>query len=107
MKKTLLLLYLIFIGIVCWAQREIMGQVVENDSKTPVQGVSITIKNSNIGTTTDANGMFRLSVPSGAATLVISSSGFSSKEINLADGQTSYDISISRNLQSLDEVVVV
>jgi TonB-linked SusC/RagA family outer membrane protein len=108
MKKTLFFLCLLLLyASVSWAQREIRGQVLDNDSKAPLQGVSVTVKNSNLGTTTDDRGNFRLTVPPGANTLVLSFSGFTTREVSLEEGQGTYEVALSRNVQSLNEVVVV
>ena len=108
MKKYLLLIHLLLLyGSIAIAQRDISGQVLDNDNQTPLEGVSVTVKNSNIGTTTDAAGMFRLSVPDGTRTLVLSFAGFTPREVALDAAQTNYALSLSRNVQSLNEVVVV
>jgi TonB-linked SusC/RagA family outer membrane protein len=108
MKKLLLLAGVLLLCItVTWAQRAITGQVLDNDTKTPLQGVSITVKNTKTGTTTDESGNFRLSVPSNARALVISITGFSPKEINLSSDQSNYSVALEKNVQALDEVVVV
>lgn len=108
MKKALFLvcLLLLYAGI-SLAQREVSGRVLDNESQTPLHGVSVTVKNTNVGTTTDADGNFRLTVPSGARVLVLSFTGFTSREVSLTETQTSYDLSLSRSVQSLNEVVVV
>ncbi|MFL5740370.1 MAG: SusC/RagA family TonB-linked outer membrane protein [Flavisolibacter sp.] len=107
MKKILFLFSTLLFSFLTWAQREVSGQVVDNENKTPLQGVSVTVKNSKTGTTTDENGFFRLTVPSSARTLVVSSTGFASHEINLIADQTNYSVALSRSIQSMDEVVVV
>lgn len=108
MKKALLFVcILLLVAVSGWAQREIAGQVVDNESKTPIAGVSVTVKNTNVGTTTDGNGNFRLVVPANATSLVFSYTGYSSNEVPIAEGQATYDILLTRNVRSLDEVVVV
>ena len=90
-----------------WAQREITGQVFDNDSKTPIAGVSVTAKNTTTGTTTDGNGNFRLMVPESVTALVFSYTGYTDSEVSIVEGKSSYDINLSKNVRSLDEVVVV
>jgi TonB-dependent starch-binding outer membrane protein SusC len=108
MKKSLFIvcLLLLYAGM-SLAQRDVSGRVLDNESQTPLQGVSVTVKNTNIGTTTEADGSFRLTVPAGARTLVLSFTGFASREVSLSETQNSYDLSLSRSVQSLNEVVVV
>ncbi|HEX2608907.1 MAG TPA: TonB-dependent receptor [Flavisolibacter sp.] len=108
MKKHVWLLSLMLLGaLFSWAQREVTGQVVDNDNQSPLQGANVTVKGTRSGTTTDISGRFRITVPAGSQTLVISSSGFVTREVNLSADQTSYDITLARNVAALDEVVVV
>ena len=88
------------------AQRDITGQITDEQNKSPLQGVNITVKNSRVGTTTDADGHFHLTVPATAKTLVFTFSGFDSREVTLASGQSDVSLALARNIQSLNEVVV-
>lgn len=108
MKKSLFLvcLLLLYAGI-SLAQRDVTGRVLDNESQTPLQGVSVTVKNMKVGTTTDTAGNFRLTVPAGARALLLSFTGFAPREVALSEAQTSYEFSLSRSVQSLNEVVVV
>ncbi len=59
MKRLLLLIAMMVAGYsFTWAQRDVTGQVFDNENRTPLQGISITLKNTRIGTTTDADGNF-------------------------------------------------
>jgi TonB-linked SusC/RagA family outer membrane protein len=108
MKKTLLFVcILLLMAVSSWAQREITGQVVDVENKTPIAGVSVTVRNANAGTTTDANGNFRLVVPANATTLVFSFTGYANSEVPITEGQATYDVNLTRSVRSLDEVVVV
>jgi TonB-linked SusC/RagA family outer membrane protein len=108
MKKTLFFICLLILyASISWAQRQVTGQVLDNDNQAPLQAVSVMVKNSNVGTTTDANGRFELTVPSGATALVLSFAGFGTREVALEEGQGSYNLSLTRDVQSLNEVVVV
>lgn len=96
---------MLFLCTAAMAQREIAGQVVD-ESNAPVQGANITVKGSRVGTTSDVDGNFRLAVPAGTRTLVVTYSGFDNKEVSLSEGQSQYSVSLSKNVQALDEVVV-
>ena len=108
MKKALLFVcILLLIGLSSWAQREVSGQVVDDETKTPIAGVSVTARNSNVGTTTDGNGNFSLVVPAGVTTLVFSFTGYTVIEMPIVEGRATYDVSLTKSVRSLDEVVVV
>jgi TonB-linked SusC/RagA family outer membrane protein len=95
---------LFFFSQFCMAQLSIVGSV--NDSKKDkLPGVSITLKGSSYGTTTDAEGAFKLNVPSKSSVLVISSIGYAGQEITVGD-RTQFSIELEEDAKSLQEIVV-
>jgi CarboxypepD_reg-like domain len=62
---------------------EISGKVAD-DKGNPISGVSIQEKSSKRGTTSDANGLFKLSAKPGS-TLIFSSVGFENKQVWLTN----------------------
>lgn len=86
------------------ADIKITGQV--NDEKNlPMPGATVQIKGTKIGTTTDVNGKFTLTVPENA-TLLISSIGYLPREIEV-NGRRSFNVQLQSNTKDLTEVVVV
>lgn len=83
--------------------REIKGQVT-NARGEPLSGVSITIKGSTVGTSTDATGKFSITVPDNAV-LVFSFVGFRPMEIAVK-GRNSFNLQLEDQSQSLNEAVV-
>ncbi|HEU0065502.1 MAG TPA: carboxypeptidase-like regulatory domain-containing protein, partial [Flavisolibacter sp.] len=83
----------------------ITGRVTGNAGE-PLAGVSVTIKGTNIGTTTDVSGNYSISVPDANSTLVFSYVGFTSQEI-VVGNRTSISISLAGSANQLDQVVVV
>ncbi|MEP7278484.1 MAG: SusC/RagA family TonB-linked outer membrane protein [Bacteroidota bacterium] len=69
-----------------------------------LSGVSVNVKGSNQGTTTDGEGKFSINV-SAKTVLVFSSVGYTAQELAVS-GRTVIDISLVRDLRNLDEVVV-
>ncbi len=83
---------------------ETVSGVVKNDKGVLLAGVSIFIKGTRSGTTTDSRGEFVLrTLPN--STLVVSSVGYVSIERRVKDGDYSFKLSPSKN--SLQEVVIV
>lgn len=78
---------------------------ITDDKGQPLAGVSVTVKGSSNGTTTDAAGNFSLTVPDDA-TLVFSYVGFQSIEEKV-NGRTTLDISLKPQERSMEEIVVV
>ncbi|PWG79709.1 SusC/RagA family TonB-linked outer membrane protein [Pararcticibacter amylolyticus] len=83
----------------------VTGTVTDTKGE-PLPGVSIKIKGTNSGTSTDVNGVFRLNLPTGNEVLVVTYLGFKSQEV-VANGRTKIDIKMLEDSKALDEVVVV
>lgn len=82
----------------------IHGKVTRDDGK-PLAGASVIVKGTTNGTTTDAEGVFKINAP-GTATLVISSVDFVEKEVKV-NNQTTIDITLTAADKTMSEVVVV
>lgn len=82
----------------------VSGRVTASD-RTPLAGVSIVVKGTRTGTTTDANGSFALSVPDNA-TLVFSSVGYETQEVAV-NGRSSINISLVQSTKTIDQIVIV
>ena len=79
---------------------------VTDGAADPLIGASVIVKgNSSLGTVTDFDGNFQLTVPSESTTLVISYVGMSSKEIKVGK-QRNFKVTLQDDTQ-LQEVVVV
>jgi TonB-linked SusC/RagA family outer membrane protein len=89
-----------------FAQGNIVTGKINGPGSEPISGVSVLVKGTTKGTSTDNNGNFSLSVPNANATLVISSLGYERTEINL-EGRSSVTITLATATQQLDQVVVV
>jgi TonB-linked SusC/RagA family outer membrane protein len=72
----------------------------------PLSGVSVLVKGSKKGTSTDNNGQFSLSVPSPNAILVVTSAGYTKMEVPL-DGRSIIPVSMTASTRELEQVVVI
>ena len=104
MKKLSLVLgmFLFLCGSVM-AQRAISGTVID-DIGEPLIGASVLVKGSTVGTVTDIDGTYSLDIPTGEQTLVVSYTGYATKEITTSASNI-IDITLSEGLE-LTEVVV-
>jgi hypothetical protein len=84
--------------------RKVTGKVVGVDNQG-IPGVSIVIKGTRTGTTSDANGNFSINSKSSNDVLQLSGIGYKAKEVNLA-GQTSINVTLDEDIAALEEVVV-
>ncbi|HEV7380514.1 MAG TPA: TonB-dependent receptor plug domain-containing protein, partial [Dyadobacter sp.] len=81
------------------------GKVIDATRAT-IPGATVVLKGSSaVGTTTDGDGLFTLSLPDGSTTVVVSSIGFLTQEINIAN-KTQVEITLQSDVKSLTEVVV-
>jgi len=85
--------------------KSITGKVLD-DKGAPLQGATVVAKGSKAGTSTDAAGSFRLTVPSNTSTLVISSIGYGNQEIDVSSS-TDVSVRLTASTASLNEVVVI
>ncbi len=86
------------------APQKITGKVTSSLGEV-LSGVSVKVKGSSLGTQTDVNGTFSLTVPDDAI-LVFSYVGYVSQEVSVS-GRTSVNISLVASTQKMDEVVVI
>jgi len=89
-----------------YQDRTITGKITSSEDGEPLPGVNIIIKGTSQGTTTDINGNYSLSIPSGNTTLVFSFVGFQTQEIAPGNA-TTLNVSLDLEISSLTEVVVV
>ncbi|MEL6535687.1 MAG: TonB-dependent receptor [Bacteroidota bacterium] len=106
MRLGLTLLLGVVLLSATWAQtRTITGTVMEEDTEEPIPGVNVRVKETGSGAVTDIDGKFTVSAESGH-TLVFSFIGFVSQEV-LLGAETTINISLVTDVQSLQEVIVV
>ncbi|MDR0834780.1 MAG: TonB-dependent receptor, partial [Candidatus Symbiothrix sp.] len=80
------------------------GKVVDEDGE-PVIGASVTVKgNASVGSTTNVEGQFTLSVPGSATTLVVRYLGMQDQEVAVA---SNVNVTLKQTTNTLDEVMVV
>jgi len=87
--------------------KTISGKVTSADDGEALQFVTIIVKNTTIGTTTDLNGKYTLIIPESAKILVFSFLGYQEKEISIdPEGTLSVNVSLEQSNIFLDQVVV-
>ncbi len=86
--------------------KTVSGQVLSKDDNTPIPGVTVLVKNTTNGTTTDGEGRFKINVSDNTAILVFSSVGYLSQEM-VVGNKTTINISLGTDQKILNEVVVV
>ena len=85
--------------------KTISGKVTDSKDGSPLSGISVVPKGSTGGTVTGSDGSFSLTVSGRVTTLIFSSIGFATKEIDI-NGNT-MAVTLTAINASLNEVVVV
>ena len=118
MKKSLLLTLLLLVHVcAAWtADKVITGNVIADDDKQPLIGVSVYVSADDLkkagsslmslGVVTDIDGNFSITVPSGVKKLQLSYIGYTTQQIELKSGQTHYNIALQPSSTMLNDVVV-
>jgi TonB-dependent starch-binding outer membrane protein SusC len=105
-RKLIYLLAFIFLSFSALAQVNVSGKVTSLKDGSPLPSVSVTIKGTNIGTTTNGEGFYEIQAPNANAVLVFSSAGFAAKEITVGN-QTTINVELQAKANVLNEVVVI
>ncbi|MFC4870517.1 SusC/RagA family TonB-linked outer membrane protein [Negadavirga shengliensis] len=106
MKKSLLALLLMSFALCAMAQdRTVTGTVTDDDANTPLPGVSVLVKGTNIGTITDIDGQYSINVPPTGNTLVFSYLGYGRRELPLGNSNV-INVTLTAEEAALSEVVV-
>jgi len=84
----------------------VKGRITSSDNDEPLPGVNISIKGTTMGTITDLNGEYQISVPAPDATLVFQFMGYLTEEVMVGD-QTTINVTMVMDIVQLNEIVVV
>ena len=108
MKHLIWLLLLLF-SVNVLAQTDLNGKIVDFTTYAPLESASIYIENSTIGTVSNVDGRFILSVPRELVndTLVISSIGYKSFRVLVSEFVNDEDIFLEEDIAALDEVLII
>jgi TonB-dependent starch-binding outer membrane protein SusC len=86
-------------------EKTVNGKVTDSKDGSNLPGISVTVKGTAKGTQTKPDGTFSVGVPANATTLLVSSVGYVTQEVNIT-GLTSVTILLVSTGTSLNEVVV-
>ncbi|WP_158797212.1 TonB-dependent receptor [Pedobacter sp. L105] len=105
-KHWLMFLWIVLFSTISYAQDlKIKGKVTSTDDGTPLPGVSVYVKETKQGTSTNTEGNFALSIAKGS-TLVFTFIGYDPKEV-LVNSDALLNVKLNANSGALSEIVVV
>ena len=105
MRKLLLASIMLVWGSIAFAQEKtVSGKVTSSEDGSPLPGVSVLIKGSTKGVTTDGNGVYKISASTNA-TLNFSFIGFTTQSVQVG-GRAIVDVQLKADAAAFNEVVV-
>jgi len=106
-KLSIFLAFLLFVGFQASAQMQITGTVTSSEDGLSIPGVSVVVKdNPTIGTTTNIDGNYTISVPASTEALVFSFVGMKTQNVAI-NNRSVIDVALTPEVLEMDEVVVV
>ncbi len=106
MRQTLLTIVLLLIVGVTYAQDQtVSGTVTAADDGSALPGVNVLVQGTTIGTITDVEGAYRLTVPEDATTLTFSFVGYEGQTVDI-DGRSQINLQLDSDINQLEDVVV-
>lgn len=104
--KRMLCVAVMILPLSAFAQQQVSGTVTDQDGNS-LPGVSVVVKGTTIGSPTDINGQFTVSVDALPVSLTVSYVGYESQDIQATTSSSPLNITLIEALSSLNEVVVV
>ena len=98
-------IFLFFFSFAFSQQKTVTGRVTDQESK-PLFNATVTVKGTNISTTTNADGQYSITLPVNANTLVFSYVGYQVNEATI-QGNNSLSVTMQPQSNSMNEVVVI
>jgi len=86
-------------------QHTVSGNLTSSEDGMPLPGVSVVLKGTTQGVSSDFDGNYSINVPNGNGVLIFSYIGFEAQEVAV-NGRTSINVTLEPGAQALDEVVV-
>jgi outer membrane receptor protein involved in Fe transport len=107
MKKLLFVVALVLANTVLFAQTTVNGKVTDANTGEPLPGTSIAVVGKNLGTTTDFDGNYSLTISENTPFMLEASSiGYQSVTAEVTGNNQTVDFSLQESAEALDEVVV-
>jgi TonB-linked SusC/RagA family outer membrane protein len=104
--KLIVVFVLFSTSQLAFGQGTVVTGTVNSAAGDPLSGVSVVVKGSKQGTSTDNNGSFSLNVSDPNSTLVVSSSGYNKIEVPL-NGRNNVPVILAAITKELEQVVVI
>ena len=98
-------LFFLFISHIYAQKRIITGSITHEDSRQPIPGVNVVLKGTTVGTITDIEGKYMITVPASGGILVFSFVGLATEEVNIRE-RSIVDMVMTVDIKQLKDVMV-
>jgi TonB-linked SusC/RagA family outer membrane protein len=98
--------FLVLFPAAALAQRRVTGRVTAQDTGEPLGSSTISIVGTALGTVTNEEGTFSLTVPEGSASVLVRRIGYKRRTIPLAAGENTLTVALERDVLQLETQVV-
>ena len=104
-KSIPIFLGLLLFAVFTYAQKNIRGKVTDGANGDGIPGVSVLVKGTSSGVTTQSDGSYNINVPPDGTTLVIKYLGYVTQEIEIGS-KTEINVTLASSEQTLEGVVI-
>jgi TonB-linked SusC/RagA family outer membrane protein len=98
--------FFLLASLFAFSQQKVSGKVTDAVTGDPLPSVTIQIKGTTSGTTTDFDGNYAITTKTDKDALVFSYLGYKTKDV-LVNGKSTVDVAMTEDASALDEIVVV
>jgi len=106
-RKIFFVFLLCLVPLALSAQRYISGRITDAEDGVPIPGAAVFIANTTAGTTTDADGNYRLKIPGeGSYRLAVSFVGYQPVFRDIEPGKVSMALDVAMNPYEMEEVTI-
>ncbi|GHA76577.1 SusC/RagA family TonB-linked outer membrane protein [Pontibacter akesuensis] len=102
----LLMLLLFMVPLALFGQTTVRGTVTDFGSGRALPGVSVVVPGTTVGTNTDANGNYTITLPTASGKLTFSFLGYMPQTFNITPAVTELEVQLKERVTNLNEVVV-
>ncbi|MFI8378546.1 SusC/RagA family TonB-linked outer membrane protein [Leeuwenhoekiella sp. NPDC079379] len=104
--KNLYLGLLLFFCVAVNAQTNVSGTIYNASNTSTIPFVNIVVVNTSVGTTSDENGNFTITLPEGSSQLRFISIGFTTETVTINSTQNNLRVNLQESTTDLDEIVI-
>ncbi len=104
--KIFFIFFLFVLSTTAYAQFTVTGRITDSVTKEPLKAASVFCQNTTLGTSTNSQGEFTLTLKSGGYDLIISYTGYQTITKRITGEENKLELQMAREEKNLEEVVI-